>query len=380
MAAGKQGRGSAPGGVGAPSLRSKRVILSILLAISAIVGMYLIAGSLEGFSRTARRLGSGSLGWLLAAGALELASIGGYAVLFWSVIARDVPKIGWRASVQIPLAGIAALRLLATGGAGGFAVTAWALRRAGMTARMIGTRMIAALVIEYSLYLLSLVVFGFGLWAGLFVGGGSFALTLLPAAISLALIAIVLGFAALPLPGSERRDAAGAPREEGGTPARPIATLRARLLVARQTAHAGVRAALSALSLQSPDLRSLGMLGALAYWFFDIAVLWCSFRAFVPPPAVAVVVMGYFLGTFGSLLPLAGGVGGVEGGMFGVFVAFGVQPAHALLGVLTYRLISFWLPTLPGVAGYLGLRRTVHGWESAARESAQQERATAGSA
>lgn len=365
--------------MGAPSLRSKRVIVSVLLAISAIVGMYLIAGSLEGFSRTARRLGSGSPGWLVAAGILELASIGGYAVLFWSVVARDVPRIGWRASVQIPLAGIAALRLLATGGAGGFAVTAWALRRAGMSARMIGTRMIAALVIQYSLYLLSLVIFGFGLWAGIFLGGGSFALTLLPAAISLALISVVLAFAALPPPGHGAAGATAARRGDGGHGAGRIATMRARLRVAQQTAHSGVRAALSALSLQSPDLRSLGMLGALAYWAFDIAVLWCSFRAFVVPPAVAVVVMGYFLGTLGSLLPLAGGVGGVEGGMFGVFVAFGIEPAHALLGVLTYRLISFWLPTLPGIAGYLGLRRTVHGWESAGGEAAQGERTPASS-
>jgi hypothetical protein len=31
--------------------------------------------------------------------------------------------------------------------------------------------------------------------------------------------------------------------------------------------------------------------------------------------------------------------------------------------VLAYRGISFWLPTLPGVAGYLALRRTVRHWE-----------------
>jgi uncharacterized protein (TIRG00374 family) len=381
MAAEEQGRGSAPGrSAGAPSLRSKRVILSVLLAISAIVGMYLIAGSIEGFSRTARRLGNGAPGWIVAACILELASIGGYAVLFWSVIARDVPKIGWRASVQIPLAGIAALRLLATGGAGGFAVTAWALRRAGMSARTIGTRMVAALVIEYSLYLLSLVVFGFGLWAGLLTGGGSFALTLLPAVVSVGLIAVVLAFAALPLRAGERQGA----RANGGGARKGrkgrTAILRARLRVAHQTAHSGVRAALSALSLQRPDLRSLGVLGAFAYWAFDIAVLWCSFRAFVAPPPVAVVVMGYFLGTLGALLPLAGGVGGVEGGMFGAFVGFGVSPAHALLGVLAYRLISFWLPTLPGIAGYLGLRRTVHGWEAAGGEVIEGERVPAPSA
>ncbi|MGZ3257548.1 MAG: hypothetical protein ACXU68_12335, partial [Croceibacterium sp.] len=42
---------------------------------------------------------------------------------------------------------------------------------------------------------------------------------------------------------------------------------------------------------------------------------------------MAVLVMGYFLGTLGSLRPLPGGIGGVEGGTIAAFVAFGV-PCH----------------------------------------------------
>jgi hypothetical protein len=30
--------------------------------------------------------------------------------------------------------------------------------------------------------------------------------------------------------------------------------------------------------------------------------------------------------------------------------------------VLTYRLIAFWLPTIPGIIAYFQLRRTVQGW------------------
>jgi uncharacterized protein (TIRG00374 family) len=72
--------------------------------------------------------------------------------------------------------------------------------------------------------------------------------------------------------------------------------------------------------------------------------------------------MGYFLGTLGSLLPLPGGIGGVEGGMIGAFVAFGLPADRSLVAVLAYRAISFWLPTLPGIFGYLSLRSTVRGW------------------
>jgi uncharacterized membrane protein YbhN (UPF0104 family) len=49
--------------------------------------------------------------------------------------------------------------------------------------------------------------------------------------------------------------------------------------------------------------------------------------------------------------------------MIGVFIAFGVPSGQAVIAVLAYRAISFWLPTLPGVAGYIALRRTVHRWE-----------------
>jgi len=79
----------------------------------------------------------------------------------------------------------------------------------------------------------------------------------------------------------------------------------------------------------------------------------------------AVLVMGYFLGTLGSLLPLPGGIGGVEGGMIGAFVAFGEPAGRAVIAVLAYRAISFWLPTLPGIGGYVTLRSTVRGWRMA---------------
>ena len=67
----------------------------------------------------------------------------------------------------------------------------------------------------------------------------------------------------------------------------------------------------------------------------------------------------------GNLLPLPGGLGGVEGGMIGAFAAFGVDFNLALLAVLSYRAISFWLPTIPGAIAYFQLRRTVARWREA---------------
>jgi uncharacterized protein (TIRG00374 family) len=86
------------------------------------------------------------------------------------------------------------------------------------------------------------------------------------------------------------------------------------------------------------------------------------FHAFGSPPPFTVILMAYFVGTFGNLLPLPGGLGGVEGGMIGAFAAFGVEFNLAVLAVLSYRAVSFWLPTLPGAVAYLQLRRIVARW------------------
>ena len=56
---------------------------------------------------------------------------------------------------------------------------------------------------------------------------------------------------------------------------------------------------------------------------------------------------GLLVGTLANTLPLPGGIGGVEGGMIGAFLAFGVNASLAVLAVLTYGAISYWLPTLP---------------------------------
>ena len=64
----------------------------------------------------------------------------------------------------------------------------------------------------------------------------------------------------------------------------------------------------------------------------------------------------------GNLLPMPGGVGGVEGGMIGAFVAFGVDAGLAVVAVLVYRAFTFWLPLIPGVIAYFQLRKTVERW------------------
>ncbi|HXD56294.1 MAG TPA: flippase-like domain-containing protein, partial [Thermoleophilaceae bacterium] len=106
------------------------------------------------------------------------------------------------------------------------------------------------------------------------------------------------------------------------------------------------------------------LLGAVGYWAFDIACLWAAFHAYGGGPPIAVVVMAYFVGTLANVIPIPGGVGGVEGGMIGAFIAFGVDGSTAVLAVLSYRALSFWLPTVPGAFAYFQLRKTVGEWRA----------------
>ena len=93
------------------------------------------------------------------------------------------------------------------------------------------------------------------------------------------------------------------------------------------------------------------------------AILWASFKAFGEAPPLAVCAQAYFVGLLANLLPLPGGIGGVDGGMIGALLAFGVDPGLAVVAVLVYRGFAFWLPTLPGAIAYLQLRRTVARWK-----------------
>jgi hypothetical protein len=106
-----------------------------------------------------------------------------------------------------------------------------------------------------------------------------------------------------------------------------------------------------------------GLIGALLWWGADIAVLWACFQAFGAPPAMAVVVVAYFVGMLANTLPLPGGVGGVDGGMIGALVAFGADPGLAVVAVLAYRGFAFWLPIPPGALAWSSLRRTVARWD-----------------
>ncbi len=241
-------------------LTRRRALGFGLFVLTVIAFFYFVLPKLSGVGTTVHRIERGD-GWWIAIGvALELLSFAGYVMLFRAVFVRGHGRIGWPESYEITMAGLAATRLFAAAGAGGVALTAWALRRSGMEPRIVACRMVAFMVLLYVVFAGSLLLDGIGLGTGLFPGGGSFAITYLPAIIALLLLGVAGAVAALPGDVERRleRRASGSGR---------LAHWLARAVTVPALAASGVRTAIDLVRS-----RNAGLLGAIAWWGFDISV------------------------------------------------------------------------------------------------------------
>jgi uncharacterized protein (TIRG00374 family) len=329
-----------------------RSVLTLCGFLAAIfLGLYLLLPQLAGLEDTWRRIEDGSPAWIVLALLLTLGMFGGYVEMFRGVFSKAAKGIiGRTESFLITMAGLAASRIFAAGGAGGLVLQAWALRQAGLAKRVVADKTISFLVLTYFPYAAAVVICGIGLRIGLFPGEAPLPMTVVPAIIA----AIMMGLCCLILlvPTDLQRRLDGFAKRTG-----VLGRLAQRLASAPAATSAGLHDALSHLRSRDPAL-----LGAIAFWGFQIAVLWAAFRAFGDAPPTAVLVQAFFVGMLGNLLPIPGGVGGVEGGMIGAFAAFGVDAGLAVVAVLVFRALTFWLPLVPGVIAFFRLRARVEEW------------------
>ncbi|MBD7994164.1 flippase-like domain-containing protein [Arthrobacter sp. Sa2CUA1] len=96
---------------------------------------------------------------------------------------------------------------------------------------------------------------------------------------------------------------------------------------------------------------------AVSYWIFDAACLWTFVAAFGHVLAPGELLIAYSLGNLVALVPLTpGGLGLVEGVLVPTLVGFGAPDTAAVLGVLSWRIVNFWLPIPVGGLAWLWLR------------------------
>jgi uncharacterized protein (TIRG00374 family) len=335
------------------AMTKRRVVIFVLFVAGALAFLYFGLPQIAGLGDTWKRLQQGSPWWFALAIVFKVASFAGYMWLFRAVfVDARYPRITWSASYQITMAGLAATRLFAAAGAGGVALTAWAVRRSGMPAREVGNRLVAFTVLTYIWYGAALFIDGILLRTGVLPGPAPFAVTVIPALIGGGITAAFFAIALIPEDLEQRLPSWKGFSHRGARWARRIATIPA-------ATSSGVR-----MSIRMARAGTPGLLGGFIWWATDIATLWACFHAFGDPPNWAILIMAYFVGMLGNLLPLPGGIGGVDGGMIGALIAFGVDGGLAVVAVLSYRAFAFWLPTIPGVIAYLQLRRTVERWRT----------------
>lgn len=97
----------------------------------------------------------------------------------------------------------------------------------------------------------------------------------------------------------------------------------------------------------------LAFLSSLLLTVLYVGTLWACARgvgaALSFPKILVVFTAGSLLG---NATPTPGGLVGVEAGLFGGFVAYGVSSGAALAAAILYRLLTYWLPIVPGVVAF----------------------------
>lgn len=324
-------------------LSQRRVRSRLLLALGLVLAVIAIVTLLPGLGALRSHLSQAKPAWLLLGVGLKLLSGLGYVAVFRMVFCRHMT---WRVSFQIGMSELGANALFPTGGAGGLALGAWALKRGGMQGSEIARRTVAFFLLTSVPNVVGVTVIGFGLAIGVFAGESNPLLTAVPAAVAAAAIVAALLAGRLAERWGRRVEREG----------RSELSRRTRRLRQGLTALGdGVKEAVALLAEGNVIL----IVGLIAYLAFDVMILWATFHAFGPAPPMAILWMGYLIGELGGLIPVPGGIGGVDAGLVGTLTLYHVSLTSAAGAVLAYRAIALWVPAVVGIGAFLALRRTL---------------------
>jgi uncharacterized membrane protein YbhN (UPF0104 family) len=280
------------------------------------------------------RLASGKPEWIAAAAACSLISMFGFVRALWAAFDRLVP---WRRALILGFAEQGANVLLPAGGAGGPALGALVMRRAGVPGELAAQRHAVLFLATSAVSFVALAAAGLGVWLHVLPGQAHPVGSVLPAALSIAVMALAVLVARL-----------DAPRE----PTRRDKVTRSLWRV-RSFVHDGLRTTL--LVLRRGD--RLLIVGAVTYYAFDVLSLAACFQAFGGgAPPLGEFILAYTIGHAGALLPTPGGVGGTEGGLIGMMVVYGAPVDVATAAVLGYRVFQLGFPAILGAISMLRIR------------------------
>lgn len=303
----------------------RRLALRLALVGGVLAALTFAISSLPGLADVRDQLSTASSGWLIAAGLLQVLSCLAFVAAFRGVFCHRLP---WRLSYEVGMAAQGTNVLLPSGGAGGLALAAWALRKTGMPTERLARRTVAFYVLTSSVNFFTALIAGLALA----LAGGALLWTAGPAVAAAIVIAAVL---ALPRLFSRPRP---------GRAGRVLEALSAGIRDAVRLARAG---------------HPLILAGAIGFMAFDLLALGAAFVAIDAAPSFGILALAYVLGQLGGLIPLPGGVGGADGGLIAALVLYGTPLSSAAAAVLAYRAFQLGLPALLGALAVVRLPRVL---------------------
>jgi uncharacterized protein (TIRG00374 family) len=321
-----------------------------VMVVGLAVGVYVLLPRLGGLSRDAAELRYARPGFVVAAVAAQAVSLACYALLYRRVLASLGARVPFWLTARVTLASFLVSHVTPFGSAAGTALNVSTLETEGVAVSTTGEAIaLTSLVSTVAL----IVLFGTGLVATagrhlshtyLVIAGAALALV-----VSVLVLALVVGAHPDIAARAGRRVAGLARRVRASVDPDKVAQTSKRLAMLARSALTG-RAFLASFGFAWADL------------LFDLLSLDLMFVAVRYQPGFGPLAVAYSAANFASALPITpGGLGVAEVTLVAITAGFGAPRPTAVLAVLGYRLVNYWLPLLPGAVAYLRLRLSPKG-------------------
>ncbi len=331
-----------------------RWIVHGVLFVALAAGVFGLLPRLGGLTRDAAGLRHARPALVAAAIVAQAVSLGCYALLYRRVLASLGARLRFRLAAEVTLASFLVSHVTPFGSATGTLLNVSTLEAEGIAASTTGEAIgLTSLVSAAAL----IALFGAGLvaTAGRHISQSYLIIAGIALALVVAVLAIALWVGAHPGIAEQagRRAAGLARRVRPSIDPEKVGRTSRRLVSLARSALTG-RAFLESFGFASADL------------LFDLLSLDLMFLAFRYQPGFGPLAVAYAAANTASAIPITpGGLGVVEVTLVAITVGFGAPRATAVLAVLGYRVVNYWLPLPPGALAYLRLRLSAHSADKA---------------
>jgi uncharacterized protein (TIRG00374 family) len=320
-----------------------------VLFVALVAGVFGLLPRLGGLRHDAAGLRHARPAFVAAAIVVQAVSLACYAALYRRVLASLGARLRFRVAAEVTLSTFLISHVTPFGSATGTLLNVSTLEAEGIAASTTGEAIgLTSLVSTIAL----IALFGTGLVATAGRHVSATYLRIAGAALVLVLLVLAIAFGVGAHPGiaerAARRAASWARHLRSSIDPEKVAQTSKRLVLLARSALTG-RAFLESYGFAAADL------------LFDLLSLDLMFLAFRYQPGFGPLAVAYGAANIASAIPITpGGLGVIEVTLVAITVGFGAPRATAVIAVLGYRVVNYWLPLLPGAVAYLRLRLSVN--------------------